>query len=68
MSMTIKTIQQDLVDVQGHLEDGDIEGAKDIFSKLKDDVTEVLESLDILLSDVKKNKNKAAKQTDQSKT
>lgn len=54
MSMAIKTIRQDLADVEGHLDDGDIKGAKDVFSKLKDDVTEILESVDILLSDVKK--------------
>lgn len=54
MSMTIKTIHQDLIDVQGHLDDGDLEGAKDVFSKLKDDVTEVLGTLDILLCDVKR--------------
>lgn len=54
MSMSIKTIQQDLVDVQGHLDDGDLEGAKDVFGKLKDDVNEVLESLDIFYSNVKR--------------
>lgn len=54
MSMSIKTIQQDLIDVQCHLEDGDLEGAKDVFSKLKDDVSEVLETLDNFMCDVKR--------------
>ena len=54
MSMSIRTIKQDIIDVQGHLNDGDLEGAKDVFSKLKDDVSEVLERLGNFMCDVKR--------------
>ncbi|WP_155268546.1 hypothetical protein [Clostridium beijerinckii] len=55
MSMSIKTVQQDIVDVQGHLNDGDLEGAIDVFYKLKDDVNEILEILDDFMCDIKRD-------------
>jgi len=55
MSMSIKTIKQDIIEVQGHLNDGDLEGAMDVFNKLKDDVNEILEPLDNFMCDIKRN-------------
>lgn len=55
MSISIKTIMQDLVEVEGRLEENDIEGAKDLFSKLKDDAYEMLESIDMFFGDVKRD-------------
>jgi hypothetical protein len=55
MSMSIKTIKQDIVEVQGHLNDGDLEEARDLFYKLKDDVNEILETLDDFMCDIKRD-------------
>lgn len=55
MSISIKTIKQDIVDVQCYLNDGDLEGARDLFSKLKDDVNEMLETLDDFMCDIKRD-------------
>lgn len=55
MSMSIRTIKQDIIDVQGHLNDGDLEGAIDLFNKLKDDVNEILETLDNFMCDIKRD-------------
>lgn len=54
MSMSTKTIIQDFLEVESHLNDADIEGARDLLSKLKDDTFEVLEAIDNFLSDIKK--------------
>lgn len=55
MSMSIRTIKQDIIDVQGHLDEGDLEGAMDVFNKLKDDVNEILETLDDFMCDIKRD-------------
>lgn len=55
MSMSIKTIKQDIVDVQYYLNDSDLEGAIDLFNKLKDDVNEILETLDDFMCDIKRD-------------
>ncbi|MBY6916012.1 MULTISPECIES: hypothetical protein [Clostridium] len=44
--ISIYTLNQDLADVEGHLNDGNLEAAKDAFLKLKDDSREVIGFLD----------------------
>jgi phosphate uptake regulator len=55
MSISINTIKQDLIEVEDKLEENDIEGVRDLFSKLKEDAYEMLESIEIFFCDVKKD-------------
>lgn len=50
MSMS-RIITQDLLEVESRLEENDLEGAKDLFQKLKDDTNDLIESVSNLVSD-----------------
>ncbi len=54
MSISIYDLKQDIVEVRGQLDDGNLEGTKDVFRKLEDDINEVMEVFDRLLSDIKR--------------
>ncbi len=54
MSISIYDLKQDIIEVRGQLEDGDLEGTKDVFRKLEDDMNEVMKIFYRLLSDIKR--------------
>ncbi|MGN2370627.1 hypothetical protein ACTFJW_11310 [Clostridium cagae] len=52
--ISIYDLKQDIIEVRGQLDDGNLEAAKDVFRKLEDDINEVMGVFDRLLSDVKR--------------